>query len=76
MGNQFSLNQVLPIALTVKIGLLGILFLFIIFLLVVLKQIRSMNAIITTPLANTLTIIATILLLIGISLFIVAVIIL
>lgn len=70
-------SQYLHFAVGLKVGLLAIIFLFVVFLFVVLKQVRSMNAIITqTFFGNILNILAFILLLFGISLFVFAVVIL
>lgn len=72
-----DINQFFQLAIILKVGLLLVMFLFVIFLLVVVRQVRSMNSIITqTFFGRILNAIAVLLLLFGISLFAVAVVIL
>jgi hypothetical protein len=75
---QFNdLGQFLHFAVALKVGLLAVLFLFVVFLFVVWKQVRSMNQIITqTFFGGVLNIVAIILLFFGISLFVIALVIL
>lgn len=74
--NELSVPTV-HVAAIFKIGILAILVLFIIFLLVVLKQVRSMNKIVTQPyLYPVLFLIALSLIMLALALFIVSVVIL
>lgn len=75
--NPGNFAQLLHITGALKIGLLAVILLFIVFLFVVVKQVRSMNEIITqTFFSKILTAIALILFFFGIALFAVGVVIL
>lgn len=76
-NTNVDFNQFLHASVFLKYGLLSVIILYIIFLFVVLKQVRSMNHIITQPFfAKILTGIAFSLLFFGISLFAIAIVIL
>jgi len=72
-----SLLQSLRLTSIFKVGILSVIFLYVIFLYVVLKQVRTMNRmVVQTFFGPLLETIAFLLLLVGISLFIVAIVIL